>query len=333
MIVTVSGRLAEDGSMRLDDPSFGAPNLVKMYPGRSGLPTAVPASPEVTRLLQELTNQNITDKRRLDIGVQLAKMGDPRPGVGVQNGVPEVDWVFVSPGGSVDIKGTRKAVTPFYLARYPVTYAQYEEFVKASDGFDNAAWWRDMPSNYRPPERKLSSQENRLSSAPRTNVSWYQAVAFTRWLTSRMKASNAAVSSGGARVNNVAWEVRLPTEWEWQWAAQGGSSKREYPWGSWQDGRANAGKVLNSTTAVGMYPQGATMHGVLDMSGNVWEWCLNKSDSPYSTTVYTTNEYRVLRGGSFGSYREYADSSFRYVNHPLLDCANYGFRVGLFSPL
>ena len=268
--------------------------------------------PEADRLIQELGGSNITDARRLEVGVRLSEMGDPRPGVGVRNGVPDIDWVFVSPGGSVDMEGTRKAVTPFYLARYPVTYAQYEEFVKASDGFDNAVWWRDMPAEYRPPGKRLSSQKNRLSSASRTNVSWYQAVAFTRWLTSRMKASNAAVSSGGARVNNVAWEVRLPTEWEWQWAAQGGSSKREYPWGSWQDGRANAGKVLNSTTAVGMYPHGATMHGVLDMSGNVWEWCLNKRGSPYSTTVDATHEFRVLRGGSFSLGREDAASSFRY---------------------
>jgi formylglycine-generating enzyme required for sulfatase activity len=250
---------------------------------------AMEAPPEADRLIQELGGSNLTDARRLEVGVHLSKMGNPRPGVGAQNGVPEVDWVFVSLGGSVDIEGTRKTVAPFYLARYPVTYAQYEAFVKASDGFDNSAWWRDMPSKYTPPNEGPDSQRNTLRNAPRDNVSWYQAVAFTRWLTSRMKASNAAFSSGGARVNGVAWEVRLPTEWEWQWAAQGGSEKRSYPWGSWQDGRANAGDVLNTTTSVGMYPQGAAASGALDMSGNVWEWCLNKLDSPHFTAVYTTN--------------------------------------------
>jgi formylglycine-generating enzyme required for sulfatase activity len=74
------------------------------------------------------------------------------------------------------------------------------------------------------------------------------------------------------------------------------------------------------------------MHGVLDMSGNVWEWCLNKSDSPYSTTVDTTKKYRVLRGGSFGLNRGHAASSVRYFNHPFNDWNRSGFRVGLFSP-
>ncbi|MEO2005668.1 MAG: SUMF1/EgtB/PvdO family nonheme iron enzyme, partial [Candidatus Poribacteria bacterium] len=138
---------------------------------------------------------------------------------------------------------------------------------------------------------------------------------------------------GGTRVNGSTWEVRLPTEWEWQWAAQGGSEQRAYPWGSWQAGHANATRVLTSTTAVGMYPRGAAVSGVLDMSGNVWEWCLNKWDSPHSTTVDTTNAYRVLRGGSFGGYRWDASSSIRYDSNPHLAGLDLGFRVGLFPPL
>ncbi|MEO2004352.1 MAG: SUMF1/EgtB/PvdO family nonheme iron enzyme, partial [Candidatus Poribacteria bacterium] len=318
LMVTVAGRLSEDGSVRLGEPSFGAPNLPKMYPGRSGRPTQLPRtpnrstrSPEADRLLQELYEESLSDARRLDIGVQLAKMGDPRPGVGVENGVPDVDWVHVSPGGSVDIKGTRQSVSPFYLARYPVTYAQYKVFVKASDGFNNPAWWRGMPSKYTPPARTMALQRNRLDNAPRVDVSWYQAVAFTRWLNARLKAGSASLASGGARVNGGTWEVRLPTEWEWQWAAQGGSEQRAYPWGSWQAGHTNAGGVLKSTTAVGMYPLGSAASGALDMSGNVWEWCLSKYGAPYSTAVDGTNEYRVLRGGSFGGYREFASSSFR----------------------
>ena len=309
------------------------PQTPPVSPSVQDRPTVSPVRlPEAERLIQELNREDLTDGRRLDIGVQLAAIGDPRPGVGARNGVPDIDWVLVSPGGSIDIKRTRRKVAPFYLGRYPATYAQYEEFVKASDGFGNSAWWSDMPATHRPPEEQLSSQRNGVGSAPRDNVSWYQAVAFTRWLTDRMKASNAVFSSGGVRVNGVDWEVRLPTEREWQWAAQGGSEKREYPWGSWQDGRANAGGVLISTTAVGLYPQGATEAGVSDMSGNVWEWCLNKGNAPYFTTVDATNEPRVLRGGSFLDPRGNATSSMRNINPPTLVWHDSGFRVGLFSP-
>ncbi len=290
-------------------------------------PAMTPAIPlEAQRLLRELDSQDVTDRRRLAIGIELAKMGDPRPGVGVGNGVPDIEWVHVSPGGSVDIKGTRKTVSPFYLAKYPVTYAQYQAFVNASDGFNDSRWWRGMPSQYTPPTRTMASQRNRLGNAPRDNVSWYQAVAFTRWLHARLRGSGGLPSGS--------WELRLPAEWEWQWAAQGGSERRDYPWGSWASGRANTGGVVGSTTVVGMYPGGATVHGLLDMSGNVWEWCLNGWDPPHSTAVDTTNKYRVLRGGSFYASRQNAASSFRnYYFYPHGAGLNRGFRVGLFPPL
>jgi formylglycine-generating enzyme required for sulfatase activity len=340
MIVTVSGRVAEDGSVHLGDPSFGAPNLAKMYPGRSWLPTTLPVlpnrptgSPEADRLLQELGGQDVTDKRRLDVGVLLSAMGDPRPGVGVRNGLPDIGWASVSLGGSVDIEGARKSVSPFFLAKYPVTYAQYEAFVKAGGGFNNPAWWRDMPSKHCPPSRKLGSQTNRVDSAPRTGVSWYQAVAFTRWLNAQLRGQSADVSSGGARVNGSTWELRLPAEWEWQWAAQGGLENRAYPWGSWQDGQANTyHSGLKTTTVVGMYPQSAAVNGALDMSGNVWEWCLNRWESPHSIAVSTKNATRVLRGGSFSYGLGYAASSSRLDARPNGAWGFTGFRVGLFPP-
>jgi formylglycine-generating enzyme required for sulfatase activity len=307
---------------------------IEVTPVAPDKPMVAPAAPpEATRLLQELSNGNVTDARRRDIGVRLAEMGDPRPGVGVENGVPEIDWVFVSPGGSVNIrdasKEASKTVAPFYLARHEVTYAQYEAFVKASDGFDNPAWWRNMRLKSTPPTRELDSQNNRQDNAPRDNVTWHQAVAFTRWMTVKLRSRGADVSAGGLRVNSVDWEVRLPAEWEWQWAAQGGPAKREYPWGVWQSGHANAADVLKSTTAVGMYPQGAAASGALDMSGNVWEWCLNTYSSPHSTAIDAGNANRVLRGGSFYAFREDAASSFR-IFYPRIAWGSIGFRVGLF---
>ena len=250
------------------------------------------------------------------------------PPVGDSDGIV---FLPVTPRGSIDIDGTTFDVEPFYIAKYETTNAQYAAFVQAADGFDDPAWWNDMPAKYSPPQQGLDNGSNSAADAPRETVSWYQAVAYTRWLNARMAAKNVDISAGGLLVNGVAWEVRLPTDWEWQWAAQGGAEAREYPWGDWQEGHANTSESgVGTTTAVGSYPLGAASSGALDMSGNVWEWCLNKWDSPHATAVDITNEFRVLRGGSFDGFRGSASSSFRYFDAPRSAAYSGGFRVGLF---
>ena len=255
--------------------------------------------------------------------------------VGCTPPVGGIVFLPVTPGGSIEMDGTTFDVEPFYIAKYETTNAQYAAFVQAADGFDDPAWWNDMPAEYSPPQQGLDNGSNSAADAPRETVSWYQAVAYTRWLNARMGAKNADISSGGLLVNGVEWEVRLPAEWEWQWAAQGGAEEREYPWGDWQGGHANTDEAgVGATKAVGSYPLGAAACGALDMSGNVWEWCLNKLDSPHSTTVDTTNELRVLRGGSFNDSREGAALSVRCYGHlarPYYVWRYLGFRVGLFS--
>jgi formylglycine-generating enzyme required for sulfatase activity len=90
-------------------------------------------------------------------------------------------------------------------------------------------------------------------------------LAFCRWLSEKL-----------------GYEIRLPTEWEWQQAATGGNPENEYPWGpEWAGSCANTiESELSHSTAVGIYPQGASPVGALDMAGNVWEWCLNEYDNP-----------------------------------------------------
>ena len=109
---------------------------------------------------------------------------------------------------------------------------------------------------------------------PRDSVSWYQAVAFSRWLDAKYREHG--VVSGSSRTGN--WQIRLPTEWEWQWMAQNGTEAREYPWGKWDEHpRANTTEagIGDRSTAVGMYPHGAAECGALDVAGNLFEWCLN----------------------------------------------------------
>jgi Sulfatase-modifying factor enzyme 1 len=97
--------------------------------------------------------------------------------------------------------------------------------------------------------------------------------------------------------------------------AMGASSARarwgEFPWGEgYEPGFANINETyqeagphnLSRTSAVGIYPQGASAEGVLDLAGNVWEWCLNEYEKPERIQAAGTQS-RVLRGGGWSSYR------------------------------
>jgi formylglycine-generating enzyme required for sulfatase activity len=144
-----------------------------------------------------------------------------------------------------------------------------------------------------------------------------EAVAFCRWLSARL-----------------GYEIRLPTEWEWQRAATGGNPDNVYPWGAeWDNDCANTYESeLSRSTAVGVYPQGASSVGALDMSGNVYEWCLNEYDNPESTEVLGEGR-RVVRGGSWFDYPELARAAFRRGLDPSLRLFLVGLRVACLAPI
>jgi formylglycine-generating enzyme required for sulfatase activity len=150
--------------------------------------------------------------------------------------------------------------------------------------------------------------------------------------------------------------VRLPTEPEWQQAATGGDPRNEYPWGpTWDNTRANTDESrLSRTTAVGMYPGGASSQRVLDLAGNVWEWCLTDYERPQASGLEPLRSTarrsstsrrgrpdadrdkgvrRVVRGGSWLNPRDDARSAFRYCLHPHYRDGNIGFRVVRGSPI
>jgi formylglycine-generating enzyme required for sulfatase activity len=148
-------------------------------------------------------------------------------------------------------------------------------------------------------------------------VSWYDAVAYCRWLSAKL-----------------GFDIRLPTEWEWQQAATGGEPVNEYPWGAgWDVERANTYESrLGRTTAVGMYPHGASPVGALDMSGNVWEWCLNLYENP-DVIDLSNSSGRVVRGGSWGNAPLSARACSRNGFDPLFRYDDFGFRVCCSSPI
>ncbi|MEP7294255.1 MAG: SUMF1/EgtB/PvdO family nonheme iron enzyme, partial [Chloroflexota bacterium] len=167
-------------------------------------------------------------------------------------------------------------VPAFSIAKYPVTYAQFQVFV--AEGYADPQWWgySAEASMWREAhEQPKVSVIDGVGDYPCGGVSWYEAVAFCRWLNARL---------GGVQ------QVTLPSEQQWQRAAQG-DDNRMFPWGNDFDSkRCNTRESgIGQTTAATAYPLGASPFGVVDMSGNIWEWCLTQwgrdrvdlgSDSP-----------------------------------------------------
>jgi formylglycine-generating enzyme required for sulfatase activity len=155
------------------------------------------------------------------------------------------------------------AIKAFWIDRTPVTNAQFERFLAATNyrPADDHNFLRDWSDGACPPG---------WASKPVTWVSIEDARAYARWAGKR-----------------------LPHEWEWQYAAQG-LDHRRYPWGNhWIDAAAPAadgGTDLPPPADVDAHPGGASPFGVLDLVGNVWQW----------TDEFTDEHTRaaVLRGGS-----------------------------------
>jgi hypothetical protein len=256
------------------------------------------------------------------LGSVMCSNGEPlddRPGVGLTGaGLPSIEWVNI-PGGTVklaDIKGEFK-VNSFRIARFVVTNRQFQAFLNARDGYGNKKWWTDIEQPFVPSSSRWSE-----ANSPRESVSWYEAVAFCRWLT-------ANYHELGLLKNNQ--EIRLPTEWEWQQAATNGNPEHINPWGAkWDSARCNSSESgLNRTTAVGLYPQGTWQNGPQDITGNICEWCLNKWENPdvQSATKIDKSGLRVIRGGSWKVTRWYLRTSFRDGHVADFRSDSVGFRI------
>ena len=200
-------------------------------------------------------------------------------------------------------------VTRFYISRYLITNAAYEQFDRS---------------------HACKRAQGAGDQHPVVYVSSLDAIKFCNWLSTRERR-----------------KYRLPTEAEWEYAAKG-SDNRKFPWGN-QDGRGDLANFADKNTVfawsdreidcgyaetspVGAFPLGASPFGLEDMAGNIWEWCLDYYEAyrpgpkvnPRGPTV---GSKRVYRGGSWKSRFSSLRTTARGSNVPSFSCNDLGFRI------
>jgi len=219
--------------------------------------------------------------------------------------------VTLEAGGSIGVGGKTFEVPAFSIAKYPVTNAQYAKFI-AAHGYSERRWWTDEgwiereKNTWTEPRHWQDAQWNQ-SDYPVVGVSWYETVAFCQWLGETAQE-----------------QVTLPSEQQWQRAAQG-DNNRAYAWGNTFDKNC-CNFNTQGTTAVMQYEgTGDSPFGVVDMTGNVWEWCLTAYES--GTNYLTGADGCLLRGGSWhGSFSDGLRVSVRNWDAPDIRYGSIGFR-------
>jgi serine/threonine-protein kinase len=174
-------------------------------------------------------------------------------------------------------------VAPFFIGLTEVTNEQYKKFI-------------DATGNPPPPVWQGNNFPDGANTLPVTDVTWEDANAYANW-------------AGDGR--------RLPTEYEWEFAARG-TDGRIYPWGSeWIDNLSNAKSDDNDQrqlVLVGQYPKGASPFGLLDMSGNAYEWTASDFKEYPGGKVNTPAGFtnlKVIRGGSYDTPSNLATVTLR----------------------
>jgi formylglycine-generating enzyme required for sulfatase activity len=288
------------------------------------------------------------------VGRLVSRIGDDRLGVGVdQDGTPVHRWISIpaheqligltdeekvaaesegwSQGWNYDAEQPAHPVfiNEFAISKYPVTVLQFVGFCGASDGYLDARWWEGLacgvPTHL--PERKWREPD---ASHPVSDVNWYEAIAYTRWLSHRSNQS-----------------VRLPTEVEWEYAARGQRRSR-FAWGDAYVPMACNGldAGLAGPCTVGIFrtesaDESFGPDGPEDMSGNVWEWCsttYGESDGDAFPYPYDPDDgredlergegfRRIVRGGSFTNVPSFLRLTIRGYDRPGFRVRRQGFRV------
>jgi|GEM_PF-1311923 len=238
--------------------------------------------------------------------------------------IPAGEFTMGSNEGRDDEKPPhRVSLDGYWMGKTEVTVKQFRAFVNATQ-YKTTAEQRNNSYTWQNPGF------NQGDNHPVVNVSWNDAKEYCTWLS-----------------NTKGLQLTLPTEAQWEKGARG-TDRRKYPWGDhepFNNGKWYANYDANDrdkkgadgydyTSPVGSFPLGASPYGLLDMAGNVWEWCSDRYGkeyykvSPGSNPVGpSTGDYWVLRGGSWLSNDADLRCSARHYLDPGYWDYTYGFRV------
>lgn len=273
---------------------------------------------------------------------------DDRPGVGTVRldtgyDLPDFLWCEVPEGdfgmgGGKPNSPVRRTKMPytFWMSQYPLTYAQYRLFVD-DGGYEQQAFWSKDSWAWKGervnPDLVWDDPYWHISNHPVIGITWFEAMAYCQWLNHKI----ALIQQSGQDMTALGWSlpvnysVRLPTSAEWEKAARG-TDARIYPYGSKFVLENNNVAELNlgRTSAVGIFPEGASPYGLQDMAGNVWEWCLSgwkNSDDLTTIDLNVSNGSRSYKGGSWNADQAAAQTFIRFKQKPAQRSRKVGFRL------
>ena len=372
--------LCHEASGEGDDEAYWGAHLAGHFLAETADLNQLTAAQEghVTRLrswlVHVLTDPILPATERALAGRHLAQLGDPRPEV---IDVDAMQFCCVPHGDFWMGEGDEARRVAFldygyWMARYPVTHAQYMAFVD-DGGYAHAGWWDEAIAAGRWQDGAYTwagsrtapydwGPRFRLANLPVVGVSWFEALAFTRWLTARWR------EKGWLPQN---WQITLPSEAEWEKAARGGLQmpldplirslpEAELPTSqdvpqqenpdprrifTWLRGDLTAelanfdSSEISQTSSAGCYHKAVSVYGCEEMLGNVLEW----TRSLHKNYPYDPNDGRevllrkdtdktTLRGGSWRLDKNWSRCSARYRDYPDYNGDDLGFRVVL-SPL
>ncbi|MGD1055265.1 MAG: SUMF1/EgtB/PvdO family nonheme iron enzyme, partial [Nitrososphaerales archaeon] len=252
----------------------------------------------------------VGDPRITQLRPEMAKIPAARSKVGISEerarelaneaGLPSHAFRVETPERVVELPDYR-------ISRYLVTNMEYLKFLRET-GRKSPSWWSGtvVGPSFLPWK----------ANHPVWGVSWDDAVSYCEWLSKKSGTT-----------------YRLPHETEWEKASRG-TDGRDYPWGDrFLEDRCNTAEAkIRGTTSVGVYPNGASPFGLMDMAGNVEEWTLDSPNSRNSnlgerSLFLLTQEYKITKGSGWRDGWYTARCSFRRIRGKSYDI-DAGGRIG-----